>query len=73
MEAGDSYEIEVLDGAERELEDVDKALRRLDEGTYASCEVCGRPIGDDRLAESPATRHCGDDTLSAAPGTSAGV
>jgi DnaK suppressor protein len=40
------------------LDDVERALARLDEGTYGSCEVCGGEIGDERLAEVPATRFC---------------
>jgi RNA polymerase-binding transcription factor DksA len=40
------------------LDDVERALVRLDEGTYGSCEVCGVEIGDERLAEVPATRFC---------------
>jgi DnaK suppressor protein len=41
-----------------QLDDVEKALTRLDEGTYGTCEVCGRPIGDARLEVMPATRFC---------------
>jgi DnaK suppressor protein len=41
-----------------QLDDVEKALARLDEGTYGSCEVCGQPIGDARLEVMPATRFC---------------
>lgn len=46
------------DRARRRLEDIDAALGRLDAGSYGSCEVCGRPIGDDRLAALPAARRC---------------
>jgi DnaK suppressor protein len=31
------------------LEDVSRALEKLDEGSYGSCDGCGRAIGDDRL------------------------
>jgi DnaK suppressor protein len=41
-----------------QLDDVEKALTRLDEGTYGTCEVCGQPIGDARLEVMPATRFC---------------
>jgi RNA polymerase-binding transcription factor DksA len=58
MDAGDSEDLRVLDRAEADLEDVERALRRLDEGTYDRCEVCGGSIGDDRLARSPVTRRC---------------
>lgn len=47
-----------LDGAERDVDDVETALERLDDGTYGTCEVCGAPIAEDLLAASPATRTC---------------
>lgn len=48
----------ILEQVEAELADVDRALRRLDEGTYGRCEACGNPIGDDRLEAMPAARFC---------------
>ena len=35
------------------LGDVERALEKLDEGTYGSCDVCGDPIGDERLEAIP--------------------
>jgi RNA polymerase-binding transcription factor DksA len=72
VETGDEADL-VLDRAEGELEDVERALRRLDEGTYATCEACGRAIGEDRLAGSPLTRRCADHAQVVAPGASAGI
>ena len=40
------------------LEDVERALAKLDEGTYGVCESCGAQIGDIRLDAMPATRYC---------------
>jgi RNA polymerase-binding transcription factor DksA len=48
----------ILEQVEAELADVDRALRRLDDGTYGTCEACGEPIGDDRLEALPAARFC---------------
>jgi RNA polymerase-binding transcription factor DksA len=48
----------ILEQVEAELADVDRALRRLDEGTYGTCEACGNSIGDDRLEAMPAARFC---------------
>jgi RNA polymerase-binding transcription factor DksA len=48
----------ILDQVEAELGDVERALARLDDGTYGSCEACGGPIGDARLEAMPATRFC---------------
>ncbi len=44
--------------ARHRLEDVDAALRRLDEGTYGACDRCGRPIDPERLAVRPTARTC---------------
>lgn len=43
---------------ESQLDDVDRALRRLEEGSYGRCEVCNAIIPDDRLEAVPATRFC---------------
>ena len=48
----------ILDQVEAELSDVERALARLDDGTYGSCEACGVAIGDDRLEVQPAARFC---------------
>jgi RNA polymerase-binding transcription factor DksA len=60
--ASDTFEREkdfsILEQVEAELADVERSLQRLDDGTYGSCEACGGPIGDDRLAELPAARFC---------------
>ena len=43
--------------AEAELAEVEHALQRVADGTYGTCEECGRPIPDERLEARPATRH----------------
>jgi RNA polymerase-binding transcription factor DksA len=49
-----------LDGAERDVDDVEKALHRLDDGTYEQCEVCGATIPEDLLADNPTRRTCAE-------------
>ncbi len=44
--------------AERHVREIDSAIRRLDEGTYGSCESCGAPIGEGRLEARPVARSC---------------
>ena len=35
-----------------------QALRRMDDGSYGSCELCGAPIELERLEVLPQTAHC---------------
>lgn len=41
-----------------ELDEVERALAKLDDGTYGRCETCGEPITEPRLEAMPATRFC---------------
>jgi len=54
-------DLSILESVEAELADVEHALRRLDDGTYGTCEACGRPIDEERLQALPAARLCRDD------------
>jgi RNA polymerase-binding protein DksA len=49
------------EGARDTLVEIDAALQRIEDGTYGICEVCGKPIGADRLSALPWTRLCIDD------------
>jgi RNA polymerase-binding transcription factor DksA len=40
------------------LADLDRALTRLDAGTYGTCARCGAPIAPERIAARPATGTC---------------
>jgi len=40
------------------LSDVERALERLEAGSYSLCEVCGTEIDLARLDASPVTRRC---------------
>jgi len=41
-----------------QLSDVERALHKIDYGTYGKCEVCGDDIAEARLEAMPATRFC---------------
>jgi DnaK suppressor protein len=43
-----------------QLGDVERALAKLDEGTYGRCETCGKEIAEARLEAMPAARYCID-------------
>lgn len=67
-EAGDSHrpkatrqqeeQASLREETERRLADIDRALERIDQGTYATCEVCGGAISEERLDAVLMTRRC---------------
>ena len=42
------------------LTEVEKALEKMDEGTFGTCEGCGNPIAEPRLEAMPAASLCID-------------
>ncbi len=42
----------------QELDNVERALRRIDAGSYGLCDVCGTPINPERLEARPAATLC---------------
>ncbi len=44
--------------AEEHLREIDAAEARLAAGTYGVCEVCGRPIPEERLEARPTATLC---------------
>lgn len=60
----DQESSEALDAAtvlSRTLEEVQDALRRIEDGTYGKCSVCGREIEPARLEAIPWTPYCRED------------
>ena len=39
------------------IQEIDEALRRIDEGTYGQCLRCGKPIDEERLKAMPTARY----------------
>lgn len=57
--AAEQGENKVLAGQLRtELDDIERALAKLDNGTYGVCETCGAQIAEARLEAMPAARFC---------------
>ncbi len=48
----------LTDRERRELAEIDAALRRIERGTYGTCEHCGGAIGHQRLRAMPEARLC---------------
>ena len=51
-------DLALRDRATSHLELVDGALARLDDGTYGTCQRCGKPIAPARLEALPWAAHC---------------
>jgi len=47
-----------LDDMEAEVADIERALARLDDRSYGTCEVCGQQLDETVLHERPAARYC---------------
>jgi DnaK suppressor protein len=56
--ATDELMLTLLSTTRRSLEEVDAALRRMEEGTYGMCEECGTAIPARRLGILPQTAFC---------------
>lgn len=52
------HELSIVESLEGELLLIDEALKRIEAGTYGRCEICKRPIEEERLAERPMARFC---------------
>lgn len=49
------------ENAEHLLQEIEAALQRVEDGTYGTCVVCGKPIGEERLEAVPYASLCIDD------------
>jgi RNA polymerase-binding transcription factor len=63
--ASDTFERELdeslEENADHVVREIDLALRRIEEGTYGNCAVCGREIPEERLAAVPYATLCIED------------
>ncbi len=48
----------ITDQLEIRYNNIKRALSKIEEGTYGTCEVSGEPIEEDRLEVNPAARTC---------------
>ena len=63
--ATETFERELDEGLEedaaRQLREVEAALARIENGSYGTCETCGRAIPEERLEAIPWTSLCIED------------
>ena len=51
-------DLELKEHLEKQLEEIDRALAAITEGTYGQCAVCGTSIPYERLQTIPTTIYC---------------
>ena len=52
--------VSLLENQDQILTDIAAAMRRLENGTYGQCELCGKEIPKERLRAAPHTPYCID-------------
>ena len=50
----------IVENTKHMLDDVDAALEKVSDGTYGTCESCGKEIGAARMEFRPMSRLCVD-------------
>ena len=56
-------QVGVHDRLQSTLADVERALAKLDEGSYGTCDVCGELIAEERLEALPWAVRCVKDAM----------
>jgi RNA polymerase-binding protein DksA len=60
----DTFEQEValslVENEQAIMDQIGPALERIEQGTFGTCQECGRPIGEERLQALPYTPYCVD-------------
>lgn len=50
--------VATIEHVDAQLDDIETAFRRVEDGSYGRCEVCGAEIPEERLRARPMTRFC---------------
>lgn len=58
IDAVEDLGLTISDIRKEELVRIDESLRKLDQGTYGLCDVCGNEIDEERLRIEASAMHC---------------
>ncbi len=56
MDSGRDYQIFL--NQKQELDEINEALKKIDNGSYGICEMCDEPISIERLKIKPYAKYC---------------
>ncbi len=57
-ESNIAFKLRIRDREQKLLKKIDKALKKIEEGTYGICEMCGGEIDEKRLKARPEATLC---------------
>lgn len=60
LESDRNFELRIRDRERKLIMKMQEAIKRIDEGVYGICDVCGGPISEKRLMARPVTTECID-------------
>jgi DnaK suppressor protein len=60
LESDRNFELRIRDRERKLIMKMQEAIKRLDDGIFGICEVCGGPISEKRLMARPVTTLCID-------------
>ena len=60
LEADRNFELRIRDRERKLIMKMQEAIKRIDDGVFGICEVCGGPISEKRLMARPVTTLCID-------------
>ena len=60
LESDRNFELRIRDRERKLIMKMQEAIKRIEDGTFGICEVCGGPISEKRLMARPVTTLCID-------------
>ncbi len=60
LESDRNFELRIRDRERKLIMKMQEAIKRMDDGVFGICEVCGGPISEKRLMARPVTTLCID-------------
>jgi DnaK suppressor protein len=60
LESDRNFQLRIKDRERKLMQKIKEALDRIEDGTFGTCESCGKPISEKRLMARPMTTQCID-------------